>query len=532
MNSKGSNDNRKGIAAWALKSYASLFTEYPRQKRAALGLVDGLPALPLDVTPPDSDTIYGWIEGLCATPHRRAGTPEGHRAEEYVAEMFARFGLEQITKEPIDMTVWDPHRWSLTVAGPPGDAVDIPCFGVVNTEFTAPEGVTAPMVYVPRPWLPGALRPKNVKGKIVVADVPFPTVPAGLLLKLIGGGYHISDPDESLGSKFKLKLIFLHPLFQGSFLDVDSGGARVALESLRLPWDIYWRSHENGALGAAFILSNMPTNSNTHFGPYDRQMKPMPALWVGKRDGVSLRSLAREGRTATLVLEGEKRQGVTHNVWGVLPGASERIIVVHSHHDSPFTGATEDGCGVGQVLAQARAWSSVPRQKRPKTMLFLCAAAHFHGPALGASEFVRMHREDLLPKVDVLLCLEHLGAREVVERAGEFAPTGRLAPTWIHTSSQEHVIAGLVRALRDHPLRSTVAIPCNLFAPVPTTDAFPYPYADMGLLSWISQPYYLLSAEDTLDKIEVSELSRIAETITGLVKTYMALESEKFRSRR
>jgi hypothetical protein len=54
----------------------------------------------------------------------------------------------------------------------------------------------------------------------------------------------------------------------------------------------------------------------------------------------------------------------------------------------------------------------------------------------------------------------------------------------------------------------------------------------MGLLSWISQPYYLLSAEDTLDKIEVRELSRIAETITGLVKTYMALESEKFRSRR
>jgi len=120
---------------------------------------------------------------------------------------------------------------------------------------------------------------------------------------------------------------------------------------------------------------------------------------------------------------------------------------------------------------------------------------------------------------------------EVVERDGEFAPTGRLAPTWVHTSSQEHVIAGLVKALRDHPLRSTVAIPVNLFAPVPTTDAFPYPYEDMGLLSWISQPYYLLSAEDTLDKIEVSELDRIAETITGLVKIYMALGSERLTRR-
>lgn len=526
------NQTSRSIATWALRSYASLFAEYPRRKRAARRVVDSLPTLPLSVTPPDSDTIYGWIEGLCATPHRRAGTPEGHRGEDYVAEMFARFGLESITREPIEMTVWDPHRWSLTVAGPHGAAIDIPCFGVVNTEFTTPGGVTAPMVNIARPWLPGALRPGRVKGKIVVAEMASPTLPAGMLLKLIGGGYCLSDPDDSLGPGFKLKLIFLHPLFQGSFLDVDSDGARVPLESLRLPWDIYRRAHESGALGAVFILSDLPTNSSTYFGPYDRQMKPMPALWVGKRDGARLRALAGEGRTATLVLEGGKRPGVTHNVWGVLPGVSERMIAVHSHHDAPFTGATEDGCGVGQVLAQAQAWSQVPREKRPRTMLFICAAAHFHGPALGASEFVRRHREDLLPKVDVLLCLEHLGAREFVERDGELAPTGRLAPTWIHASSQEYVIAGLMKALRDHPLRSSAAIPVNLFAPVPTTDAFPYPFKDMGLLSWISQPYYLLGAEDTLDKIEVSELGRTAETITDLVKTYMALESEKLRSAR
>ena len=37
--------SRKNIAAWALKSYASLFTEYPRQKKAALALVDDLPEL-------------------------------------------------------------------------------------------------------------------------------------------------------------------------------------------------------------------------------------------------------------------------------------------------------------------------------------------------------------------------------------------------------------------------------------------------------------------------------------------------------
>jgi len=43
-------------------------------------------------------------------------------------------------------------------------------------------------------------------------------------------------------------------------------------------------------------------------------------------------------------------------------------------------------------------------------------------------------------------------------------------------------------------------------------------------ISWIGCPYYLLDDQDTLDKIEISELNPIARTVAELIKTHMALE--------
>ena len=528
MNKSGVGRIGGGIASWMLKSYAdALGGIYPRRK-AARSLVDTLPTLQLEVPVPDSRSIYDWIEGLCATPHRRPGTAEGHRGEEFVMDRFEEFGLQDITREPIDITVWEARDWGLSVRDGERET-DIPCFRVQNTAFTGEQGITAPLVYVGRAWLPGALKRAGVRGKIVVADVPFPTLPAGAILKLSGGGYGVSDPEKRISLGTGMKLIFVRGNFPGQFLNVDIDDVHLPLQDMHLPWDVYWEAHRQGARGVVLILSDMPTNSNTHFGPYDACMKPIPALWVGKYDGEILRSLARKKANATMVLEGEEKPGVTHNIWGILPGRSKETIILHSHHDAPFQGATEDGCGVGQVLAQAKAWSQVPSQDRPKTLMFLCAAAHFYGPALGAYEFVKRHKHDILARTDVVICLEHLGAKQMVEKDREFVPCGEQAITWVMASSNKYVIAGIMKVLQEQRLKQTVAIPYNLIAPVPTTDAFPYPFGGVQFLSWIAQPYYLLSAEDTLDKIEVSELRPIAESVSDLVKTFMALESGKIR---
>ncbi len=473
-------------------------------RREAQRIVASLPEYGGTVTVPDSEAIYSWIEGLCETPHRRPGTPEGHRAEQWVAERLRAFGLENVTMDPIPVTVWTAHNWSLTVEGE-----EIPGFYVVNTGFTGPEGVTAPLAFVGTGTGKDFAR-VDVSGKIVVADVPFPFLPTGVLMKLMRACYVLSDPDNSvtLGSRQYLNFV------RQNFLGGDT--AETAPEH-----DVYWQAVRRGAKGICLILRDQPTNSNTHYGPYDGIMKPLPGLWVGKYDGLRLRELAEAGAEAALRLEGGTEPGVTHNVWGVLPGRSDEVILVTSHHDSPFQGAVEDASGTAQVLAQASAWSRVPKEQRSKTMVFVADAGHFYG-SIGADTFAAGHK-DILERTRILITLEHLAAKEVEAREREYAPTGKLTFTVMFTSPEPTVIASVIKALERKPAKATASIPADFFGPGPTSDALGYVLeGGMPVVSWIGCPYYLLDEHDTLDKIDKRELKPICETVTEIVKTYMA----------
>jgi len=469
-------------------------------------LANKLPDLPLEVETPDSQLIYSWIEGICRTPHRRPGTPEGHKAEKWVAAKFREMGLENVSMDPVEITVWTADYWSLEVEGE-----EVPSFYVVNTGFTGPEGVTAPMVYVGE-GSPREFEKEDVSGKIVVADVPFPYLPSGLLLKGLKVSYYVSDPDHSITMRSGQYLNFVRENFLGN-----------AEEEHAPPSDVYWQAKKRGAAALCLILRDQPAGTNTHYGPYDGIMKPMPALWIGKREGESLRQAAREGRQATLTLTGRKEPGTMHNVWGVLPGRSDQVILVTSHHDAPFKGASEDGAGTAQVLAQAWAWSRVPKQDRPKTMVFVVDAGHFYG-SLGGHAFARQH-EDIMERTRILITLEHLGAKEVVEDGTRYKETGNLALTVMFTSHDPVVAAAAIKSLREQPAKSTVSIPADFFGPAPTSDASGYVLeAGVPVISWIGCPYYLLDAHDTLDKIEVSELEPIAKTVTQMVKSFMAMD--------
>ena len=467
--------------------------------------VAALPEYGGEIAIPDSKVIYSWIEELCRTPHRRPGTVEGGIAEQWVFDKLKEFGLEHVAMEPIPVTVWTAEKWSLAAAGK-----IMPSFFVVNTGFTGTEGVTSSLAYVGT-GMAKDFENANVSGKIVVADVTFPLLPTGVLMKAMRARYFLSDPEGwvTLGSRQYLN--FARQNFMGGET------AETAPEG-----DVYWQAFRRGAKGICLILRDQPTNSNTHYGPYDGIMKPLPGLWIGKRDGVELRELAKRGAEATLLLEGRTEPGTTHNVWGILPGESEDVILVTSHHDSPFQGAVEDGSGVAQVLAQACAWSQVPREQRPKTMVFVLDAGHFYG-SIGADTFAGAH-QDILARTKVLITLEHLAAKEVEPRGEEYAPTGRLAFTVMFTSPEPATVASAIKALKKKRAKATASIPADFFGPGPISDALGYVLAGgMPVISWIGCPYYLLDQGDTLDKIDQAELKPVCETVTEIVKTHMAL---------
>jgi hypothetical protein len=493
----------------AFRRIARLLGPYRTLRRAAREELVRLPEPASCSSLPDSQAIFRDVEGICETPHRRAGSDHGHRAEEYIAERFREVGLCDVTKDPIDINLWDAHHWKFLIHSN-GEAINFPSFYVVNTGFTGPEGVQGEMVYVGT----GTARDfakVDVQGKVVVAEIPFPTLPLGLLTRVLGGGFYTSDPQGGLRLSSRHTLAFARPNFPNQY------GEEIN------PKSVYWMAQRLGARALVLILENHPGDTNRHYGPYDGVMKPMPALYVSGYQGDRLRSLVRSGARATVVLEGSVEPGVTSNVWGLLPGQSPETILVSTHHDAPFRGATEDGTGVAQVLAQATAWSSVPKHLRRRTLLFVITTGHLYR-GIGAATFCHRHRDDLMRQAIININLEHLCAGDVDDRGGCLVPNGRVAWTPMFVSSAAPAIATAMRSVQRHRPPSTTVLPSTLLGEVPPGEAGHYHiHTGVEFIHWIGSPYYLLTDEDTLDKVECDQLAPTARLVAEMVGTYLEM---------
>ena len=486
------------------------------RKKAALILLEEEPAK-LKVEAPNSKEILEDIESICKVPHRRIGTKQAHEIEDYLVNRCKELGLESVKKEPVEVIDWSAKNWKLTISTEK-DEIEVPCFYVLNTGFTEEKGVTAPLVYV------GTGKEKDfkkidVKGKIVVADIEFPSLPIGKLIKL-AKLFYVSDPTNVINETTELVLTFALSNFPPQTL----GGKRR-------DDSVYWRAFDRGALGLVLILRDYPSNINSHWGPYDGAMKPIPALYVGKYDGIKVRELEQEGNAqGTILLEGSKEKSQAHNIWGILPGNSEEMIMISSHHDSAFEGATEDGTGVAMVLAQLRAWTKIPKNKRPRTLLFCLTAGHLYG-GIGAEHFARKYKGTLLKNTLVDLNLEHMCAKEVVENPDthEFKITDNLSLGAVFISRNENLVAPVIKVCKEYNIENMILIPDNFFATPPIGEAGHFAtQADLNVIHWIRSPYYLLTAEDTLDKVDTDKLHSTAQAMSDLIVSLMNIPRKNY----
>ncbi len=491
----------------SLVRIAKALPDIRKHSRAADKLVNELQPLDVELPLPSNERMLSWIQEIASTPHRRPGTEEGRKAEDWAIERFKEIGLDNVQADPVPITVWTASRWSLHIEGEA-----LASFFILNTGFTGSEGISAPLVYVGK-GRPQDFEKADVNGKIVVAETAFPPLPSGLLMKGIKACYHLSDPENELKLGDVQYLNFVRRNFVGGSASVEEAPDR----------EVYWQAVKHGAVGICLILKSQPSGSNSHYGPYDGLMKPMPGLWIGKFEGDTLRRAAKKNANATIVLQGEQKPGEMRNVWGVLPGVSEETILMTSHLDSPFQGAVEDASGIAQVLAQAEAWSKIPMEQRPRTLVFVAGSGHFYGSE-GGHAFASTHKE-LMQRTRILLTLEHLGGKEVREQGRSYQETGRLALSVLFTTPDPAVIATVKKALSTHPTRMSAAIPSTLFGPVPTTDAMGYVLeSGVPVISWIGCPYYLLDEHDTLDKIDAASLQDFSKAVGELVKLHMTAQ--------
>ena len=135
--------------------------------------------------------MLGEIERIVSFGIRRPGYVENLRTEQHLLGRFNELGLSDTRLEPVPVNYWQPVMSRLEV----GDAaMNIPCFAVPYTGWTADDGLQARTVYVGN-GPDEAFDSAHVTGRIVVADMQFGELNAA---HLKAGSMFIHDPGDTI----------------------------------------------------------------------------------------------------------------------------------------------------------------------------------------------------------------------------------------------------------------------------------------------------------------------------------------------
>lgn len=459
---------------------------------------------------PTQNEIMGWIDKLCEPANRRPGESGGLQGEDFIINKFNEFGLIDVRKEPVKITLWRAEKWAFSVGGE-----KIPCFYGLNTGFTPKKGITVDAVFL----MGGTIEDFekiDVKGKIAVIDMNFAKVPIFPLVLL--KGYYLYDPDKTLSWWWSQPAIWVRKNW-----NVDSED---------LTRNAYERASKKGALAVVWILKDQPTNINSHYGPYDGEMKDLPALYVGKKDGIRLRNILSSGpKEATIVQTGTKTAGVMHNIHGILPGKSKENIIISSHHDSPFKGYTEDAAGMSMVLSLAKYFSGIPKEKRDKTLVFLASSGHFYG-SRGIMNWIEKHKGNYISDSVLNLNIEHVPVKDFIEgKDGNFADTGLMQLGAIFIDNNDNFVTVIKRALINNNLARSGIVAIDALGKDPPGEGRFTHRAGIPVIHYISGPAYLLVDADNRDKIYQEKLVPAAMTFIEIIEKLASLSREELKAK-
>lgn len=493
--------------------------------RLLLGLAIMLPGAVVsagDASLPSDARIYQWMSHIAGLGVREPGSQASRDAARYVHDHFVASGLEDVQYEPAQTLVWNADHFRLSIEGQ-----SFPASPMLHTfhkgepgSFATPEGgLEAELVYVGNGsasqfWF------RDVKDKIVVANVSFGNRPLWLFKPFLLG---IQDSEGTFGPGYSLT----DPYGGGTFPDS------------------YYRAMENGAAGFIGVLEDY-FDSHTYRNEAYRSYRPgqameIPGVWLSPVDGSELieqlksRWWGWRPMTARLEMEGRLTTEEARGVIGYLPGQTDDILLVQSHHDSATEGATEDASGTSVILALARYFAKIPQEERRKTLLFATMDSHFTDYAVH-KKFVERHiapgnplQENILAAVTI----EHI-AREVLPGQNlQPETTGLLAPRVMMVTDE---VAGLANLATDvigrYQLDRTLAVPTSLVqwlegGGIPA-DSSQFLRAGLPVIAFVGAPLYLYDEIDTVDKVPADELGRVSHGFAELIHRLDEFPADQF----
>lgn len=464
----------------------------------ALGCSDsgGGGAAPEDGAVPTADEMMGWIEEIVSHGVRRPGYEADAWVERWAAERFSELGLENVELDPVEVLRWRSGGCRLEVwpAARPAERLELPCRSVPYS--ASADGLELEIA---------PFGDASVAGRIAVVADDMLALPQSVMRAFARAQY---DPDRQLEG----------------YVQVLPFGAR--LQTVMEP------AIEAGARAFVGVVRGMPVATDAYYVPYDAVERPIPGVWLSETAGGRLDALlARGPARARLSVSSTVDRVVSHNVAGTLPGASDEWIVIGSHHDGPWASAVEDASGTALVLAQARYWSRVPRERRPHNLLFLLNAGHMAGGA-GIRAFVERRRA-WLDRVVVEIHLEHV-AREAEARDGRLAPTDRPEVRWWFTSLSGELEGAVLGAIRAEGVGRSLLMPPEGFPPgsamPPTDGAFFHP-AGVPIVQLLAAPSYLFDAADTPEMVHRPSLVPITRAVVRIVEASRSWTAGGLRAR-
>lgn len=436
-----------------------------------------------------ADELMADVRRIVGFGWRRNGSESAAAAAEYFRAQFDGHGLDTHV-ESWPFNLYYPLEWFVRVQGDDGswrDTNSIPIW------YSMPGNADAPMVYLDARTGPPALADVDMAGRIVVVDVAY----------------------------------------AGNFLPTDGSSTRdagVYAAAVRAGAVGYVR--RAGASGNGVMLMHFAQNFPTHDAP--AQLGAIPAFTVGQRDFDAIARTARAGgrlrisntlaevpKGGTALVEGgslgpgsHRLRALVDDVVGILPGASEDVIVIAAHYDSTFDGAVDNATGGAVLLALMRHFASLPREERAKTLVFLASGAHDTGD-FDLYHFVETHRDDILARTVAFDWLDHMAADASAAADGSTVVHGVMAAenTALRLRVRRHMEG---HGIPVDPILGPLSTISHLPPEVPSFNVTLAP-------SWYHSP------EDTVEKVPAAELATMAHAQLAVVTSLLATERNVLR---
>jgi hypothetical protein len=421
---------------------------------------------------------------------------DGYTTARWLAEDVALTILEGPAAGAAKIATYYPRSQETPPAGVTGPLVyggTAPALSASGTDLAALQAAIERYPSELQSWaqgLPGTLS-GGAQGSILIVDLPMP-VPLTAAAFLPAATY-LNWPGHTVAdwAAVDYKRVWIEP------------GLSIPLAPFQ----------SMGATGVVFICDASFEALKGGYVPFTHGFEPLPALYVDRDTGRSLRALAGTRPKTKLTLTASRQPSPTHAITAVLPGESDETLIFNTHTDGQ--GFAEENGGVAFVQL-ARHFASLPAHQRLKrTLVFALWPGHMVADLPQTQGWIDTH-PDLVKRAAAALTVEHLGCSEWIDTVDRgYHPTGDAELFGIWTTQGK-----MFELTRDTIAAHGIPKAALLRPPVQFGVGAAFQSTGVPQIGAIAGPEYLLTVSDNgdLDKLDERLAARQIRWLAGLAR--------------